>query len=204
FAEALNEARILLETEAHPLSREWSMLPFSDGEETCNGDVGGAMGALEASIAAHKRRQLPPLGDPDDIKPPSDDPEEHLPDVPCEPQTRSAYDTYVRDGGLHLDNIYLLETVYTEEGGANGACTLTLTTRKFGVTYGSTKGKVVWHINSAPSKTTVERKSAADGADAVSAFREHAMRVLDGLHDMATARSEIASAVQTSVSKEPS
>lgn len=202
FAAALSRARIMLETEAHPLSHSWNYLPFSDGEETCGGDVGAEMARLNSSI---NRRQIlnQPLGDEGDLKPPSEDPEENLPDVPCNPMTRTAYDMDVRDGGLHLDTITMIEITYVEQVGPGNQCSLTLTTRRFGVTYGAnlTTGKTYWHINSQPSKVTKQSTSAASGKDAVEAFRSDAMAKLDGMRSMADARGDIERAVQQSLNK---
>jgi hypothetical protein len=203
FAAALARARIMLETEAHPLSRKLNYLPFSDGEETCGGDVGSEMGRLQAALAAHERRQLPTLGDPDDLKPPpSEDPEDNLPKIACQPATRTAYEVDVRDGMLHLDDIALIETTFREQEDASGNCLLTLSTRRFGVYYGSvTGGKSLWRINSRPGKTSQQTVNASNGADAVEAFRDRAAARLDGLGTMAGARAEIAAAVQRSLSK---
>ncbi len=196
LAAGIAQSRILLETEAHPLSKRWSFLPFSDGMENCNGNVGAEMGLLNAAIRRHDTAA--DMGKDEDAKA-SDDPVEKLPEVACHPQTRTAYEMSVRNGGLHLDTIYLVETVYQEKQDGGGNCALTLTTRRFGVTYGESQGKVVWRVNSKPSKSSTTSKSSRDGEEQVSAFREQSLGGFAGLTTMADARSQIDSAVHRSV-----
>ena len=201
LAEALARTRLMLETQAHPLSRSWGYLPFSDGEETCDppARVGAETQRLQASINAHQMRQLPPLGEEED-EIASDDPEENLPDVDCQPATRTAYEMEVRDGGLHLDNISLIEVAFTEQNNG-GVCMQTLTTRRFGVYYGESRGNVLWRVNSAPSSTTTQRAGSRDGAEAVEAMRVRANQRLDAMRAQGDVRNEIARAVNASLGK---
>lgn len=203
IAAGIGAARVLLETGAHPLSKQWSFLPFTDGLDTCGGDMGLETGRMNASIRAHDLgASLGALGDPDDLKDkPTDDPVEKLPDVPCHPMSRTGYDVLVRDGALHLDTITLVETIFQEIQGANGRCALLLTTRRFGVYYGASGGKTLWRINSAPSTTTKESVGTTEGAEAVEAFRTRAMAMLEQTQPMAAARSEIDRAVHRSLGK---
>lgn len=200
IAAALARTRVMLETEAHSLSRKWTYLPFTDGQESCGGDVGAETGRLDAAISAHAN-QNPVVARNDREAPPSQDPEDNLPKVKCQPMSWTRYETKVRDGRMSLDDVSLIEQTYVEQQDAAGRCTLALVTKRYGIYYGAIKGKSLWRVNSRPSSRTRVAVGSSDGADAVEAFRTQSNNKLQGMDTMAGARRKIEAAVQNSLGK---
>ena len=202
IADALAAARNLLESGAHPASRAWRYAPFTDGEETCGGDMEGEFSRLEAATQAHARRVLPALGDPSDLAPPPAEEEEPA-QVACKPVSRKGYSVDVRDGGLHLDDINLVEVSFTESQDARG-CVAELIEQSFHVDYVTTRDpsdQMSWKIQAAPRRRNVETANEFQGEDALNALRAAADIRLESALDLNGARSEIDGAVRRNVAR---
>jgi len=172
LAAAAAEARRVFLTAAHPRSRIWKCRIFSDGEESCNGDVTLNVHELEQTIAA---RAAPP---PEEEEP-EEEPEEEVEDVPCHPASWSTCRVRVRDGGLHLDQIYFDEVSFLERELPNGSCYVRLRTVSYGVIYGSIRDagggdvETLWRIPSS-GRENVESATSRDGRAAIERIRNRA------------------------------
>ena len=204
LAASLDAARTLLQTGAHPASRAWRYIPFTDGEETCNGDVQSEIARLEQATSDHARRILPALGEPSDLAgnapPPAED---EKPEVACKPAAHKGYTVDVRDGGLHLDDINLVEVSFTESQGGHG-CVAELIEQTFHVDYVTTRNPsdaMSWKIQAAPRRRNVQTANEFQGEDAMNTLRSSADIRLEGAKDLAGARAEIDAAVWRNITR---
>ncbi len=157
YAAALLMARDILATRTHPGSQILKYAPFSDGEETCDGDPIAAIDALETLIAGRR-------GDPPPVPVVAAAAEEDDEEIPCEPGEWEVYEAQVRSGGLHLDRIRLVETRRQERRMADGHCEVTVLQEGYGVTYGQlADGPPTWRIN---SRSSTKRRLQATSRDA--------------------------------------
>lgn len=157
YAAALLLARDILATKTHPSSQILKYAPFSDGEETCDGDPIAAIDALETLVAL-RRGQPAPVP----VAAPAAQAEDE--EIACEPGEWEVYEAQVRSGGLHLDRIRLVETRRQERRLPDGHCEVTVLQESYGVTYGQLDdGAPTWRIN---SRSSTKRRLQATSRDA--------------------------------------
>lgn len=196
LAAAHDQGRALFAASGDPRAEEWRFATFTDGAETCDGNVVASARALQSLVNAHRA--------PDRV-PPEDPPAPEPPDPPAECRVASwrGYAVDVEDGGRHLDRIRLVEHSYIERALPDGRCLAWHERETYGVYYGSirTRGGDVqrarWGINSEPSETETEFASSARSEARLRAVRDAASRVRGTLVDLDAARERIDRAVQT-------
>lgn len=187
-------ARQLFLNAAHPRSRLWKCRIFSDGEESCQGDVTLDIHELERAIA---HRNTPPLPEVDREEPEEPEP----PKMDCKPTTWTINRVRVRDGGQHLDTIYLEQVRFMERELPNGVCYLHIRTTSHAVMYGSIRGPddptptTLWRIQS-NSRDKVESTTSRQGHAAVERIRRKAAAIRLTGKTMVECRAEIDSIVQ--------
>jgi hypothetical protein len=198
YARALQEAKVVFERSAHPEAPIWRYAPFSDGEETCDGDPIAAIDDLEELIRRHENR--PP---PEDEPPPPPEPEEE-PEIACDPQQWEVYATKVRDGNRHLDRIRMVESRFRERELADGHCQVTLTVETYGVTYGEMSGDpstARWKLNSRSSTKESFSSTSREGEAAVEKVRKKARKARAEGTNLDTCRLRIDRAVKASLER---
>ncbi|MAE93603.1 MAG: hypothetical protein CL910_02985 [Deltaproteobacteria bacterium] len=195
YAAALYMARDILATKTHPGSSILKYAPFSDGEDTCDGDPVAAIDALETLIA--RRRDEPsPVPEPAAV---ADAPEE---EIPCDPGEWETYEARVRHGGLHLDRIRLVETRRLERRLADGHCQVTVHEESTGVTYGQLDdGQPHWKINSRASSKRTLRATSRDSDAERQKVERIANRARAKGANLATTRLRIEKAVRDSLAR---
>lgn len=197
YAGAIDQAAGFFKSSAHPASKRWRYAPFTDGLETCDGNVVGASNRLEDAIARHNEtieNMEPPEPEPPQ-KPP-------LPQVDCQPDTWRVYQTEVEDGGLHLDRITLIEHYYWERKWPDGRCMARLRSQGYGVYYGQVQGEAgQWGVNSRHSGERIKFSSSAKGKAQFEALRSRANALRAQSGDKAKARREIDAAVRASLQR---
>lgn len=195
YAAALLMARDILASRTHPSSKIFKYAPFSDGGETCGGDPIAAIDALETLIAEMRGEPSPvPV-----VAPAAEDLEE---EIACEPGEWEVYEAQVRDGGLHLDRIRLVETRRLERRLADGHCEVTVIQESYGVTYGQlADGPPTWRIH---SRSNTKRTFQASSRDPEADRREVekvAKKARDNGSNVATTRLGIDRAVKASLAR---
>lgn len=195
LAAAHDQARAIFLSQADPRAAEWRYASFTDGAETCDGNVAGSIRDLEAVLSRHR---APDRSPPEPEQAPA--PERA---VDCRATTGTGYSVEVRDGGRHLDRITLVEHVYLERALPDGRCIASFETREYGVYYGRTRSSGLrWGINSQPSESqTLIGRSSRGEADLLR-VRGIANAAAAGLVDLPTARREIEQAVRAAEPEE--
>jgi len=189
-----------LTASAHPASEIWRYVPFTDGQETCDGNPAAAIGRIEGAIAAHNGE----ADEPEDEPPPPVAEEEDEPETDCHPARWVRYRVDIRDGGLHLDTIRLVELRYLERALPNGRCIVRYSEVTYGVMYGSVSGsgglgRYLWRLNGRPSDTRVDIATSRDGQAAVDALRARARSAGEQGSGKAEAQSAIDASVRENV-----
>jgi hypothetical protein len=198
YARALQEAKLVFERSAHPEAPIWRYAPFSDGEETCNGDPIAAINDLEELIRRHENRPS------DEEEPPPPPESEEEPEIECHPQEWEVYAIKVRDGNRHLDRIRMVESRFRERELADGHCEVALTVETYGVTYGEMNddpSTARWRINSRSSTQESFDATSRDGEAAVEAVRKKARKARAEGTNLDTCRLRIDRAVKASLER---
>ncbi|WP_417497084.1 VWA domain-containing protein [Maricaulis sp.] len=195
LAQAHARARQVFAASADPRSGEWRYATFTDGAETCDGNVVAATRQLDALINRHRAPERDPPEPPEQAPPPA-------PVVNCELDTWRGYEVNVEDGGRHLDTITLVEHSYLERALPDGRCIAQYQTRSYGIYYGSSRNRdgsdvrASWGINSQPSDTGTEFGTSRLGEADLLRVRNAARNERSNLLSLDRARARIASAVE--------
>lgn len=195
YAAALNMARDILATKTHPSSVILKYAPFSDGDETCDGDPVAAIDALEALIAEGRGEPSPVP----EIAAAAEDPQE---EIPCDPGEWEIYEARVRHGGLHLDGIRLVETRRQERRMADGHCQVTVLEESYSVSYGQLDDQQPhWRISSRASSKRSLQASSRDSDAQRQKVERLATRARANGTNLATSRLRIERAVRESLAR---
>jgi len=188
LAEAHGVAGKMFDDKADPAANEWRFATFTDGEETCAGNVAGAISALDHKIAEHRGvlRNRPP-DDPPPVKPAEQ--------MQCNPATWRGYDTDV-SGSSSLPTVSLTEHWFVEQVLADGRCYARLENKKYYIYYGSGPAASGWRINSQPSETGVEYGVSTKGEADVQRVRDLADDARYYAVDLTTAKQQIDDALR--------
>ena len=205
LAEAHGYARNLLATNANPGAMDWRYVTFTDGAETCDGNVAAATQDLEQLLRDH--RNLSQGRDPEE----PDDEEvarEALPEVNCTPASWRAYQVGIDDRGSDLNEIALLEHWYIERALPDGRCFARLETKTYLTYYGSIRNRnggparSDWGINSRASNETSDFGTSRLGATDLDRVRNAAQTLRGNSVSLEAARGEIAAAVQAALAEQ--
>nr|WP_275297564.1 VWA domain-containing protein [Maricaulis parjimensis] len=189
LAAAHDVARGMFTHGADPRAQAWRYASFTDGAETCDGNVTSAIRDLEAVLARHEAPDSAPLPETEVADAPR-------PAVNCRADSWSGYAVDVRDGGRHLDRITLVEHSFSERALPDGRCLNIYEVKDYGVYYGRTQTSGWrWGINSRPSETRTEVGSATQGQASLDRVRNLAGAARNGLTDLPTARRRVGEAV---------
>lgn len=189
LAGAHSQAQRLFARHADPRSQAWRYATFTDGAETCDGNVTAAVRELESLLARHEAPDAALLPEPEAEPDP-------VPPVDCQADSWSGYSVDVTDGGRHLDRITLVEHSFLERALPDGRCLNLYEVKTYGVYYGrSGQSAMRWGINSRPSETRSEVGSASRGQATLDRVRGLAGAARDGLTDLPTARRQVNEAV---------
>ena len=195
LAQAHARARQVFAASADPRADEWRYATFTDGAETCDGNVVAATQQLDALINRHRAPERDPPEGPPPVAPPASV-------VNCELDTWRGYEVNVEDGGRHLDTITLVEHSYIERALPDGRCIAQHQTRSYGVYYGSSRNRngsevrAGWGINSQPSDTRTEFGTSRLGEADLLRVRNGAASQRSRLLSLDRARARIAQAVE--------
>ena len=203
LASTISQARAYLMAAAHPASPEWRAAEFTDGEETCEGDVAGELYRLNAAILAHNQNAPVASGVNEEILEDleAEAAEIEDPNIVCQPKDWENYLVDVESGTSTLQRIRLLERRFSEEELPDGSCKLQLKVDMYGVYYGSGRGSG-WGINSRPSDTKLDQTSSADGQAAVDTLRSRAAALEQDGYEMYRAERNIVDAVNRNLANE--
>lgn len=184
----------LFDSSADPASPEWRFSSFTDGEETCGGNVAGAARYLDAKIMDHKGalRERPPEP-PEPVKP--------LEEVECKPTSWRSYKVN-HTPARPFDDIGLTEYWYLERALPDGRCFARLETRDYGVYYGAGSAGSGWGINSKPSEVKADFGTSSKGVKDLDRVRNLAQSTRRGTSDLPRARTEIAKKVQAQLERD--
>jgi VWA domain-containing protein len=189
LAAAHAQARGLFTSFADPRAQEWRYASFTDGAETCEGNVTGAIRELEAVLSRHQAPDATPPPAPDRGPAPQ-------PPVNCQAETWSGYAVDVEDGGRHLDRITLTEHSYIERVLPDGRCLAVYEVKDYGVYYGrSRQSGLRWGINSRPSETVTDVGRSSRGQADMDRVRNRASQARGGLMPLPQARQRVGDAV---------
>jgi hypothetical protein len=189
LAAAHDVARGIFTRNADPRALAWRYASFTDGAETCDGNVTTAIRDLESVLARHEAPDSAPLPETEVAEAPR-------PAVNCQADSWSGYAVDVRDGGRHLDRITLVEHSFSERALPDGRCLNIYEVKDYGVYYGrTTTSGWRWGINSRPSETRTEVGSATQGQASLDRVRNLAGAARNGLTDLPTARRRVGEAV---------
>ena len=189
LAAAHAQARGLFTSFADPRAQEWRYASFTDGAETCEGNVTGAIRELEAVLSRHQAPDATPPPAPDRGPAPQ-------PPVNCQAETWSGYAVDVEDGGRHLDRITLTEHSYIERVLPDGRCLAVYEVKDYGVYYGrSRQSGLRWGINSRPSETMTDVGRSSRGQADMDRVRNRANQARGGLMPLPQARQRVGDAV---------
>ena len=188
LARAHEVAGHLFDNSADPASSDWRFSTFTDGEESCDGDVAGSARALNAKIREHAdaQRQRPP---------PLPEPPAPLEKVECRPASWRGYqsETIRRQPS---DTIRLIEHWYLERALPDGRCFARLETRQYGVYYGSGRAASGWGVNSRPSETDSIFGTSSKGVADLDRVRNQASAVRRNSSSLPDARNNISDLVR--------
>lgn len=194
LAAAHDQASNMFASLADPRSQAWSYASFTDGAETCDGNVAASVRNLEALLNRHQAPETEPPEEPDAPEPP-------VPAVNCQAATWRGYAVEVEDGGRHLDRITLVEHNYLERALPDGRCIARYEQEIYGVYHGSIRNhsggptRSRWGINSRPSETTSDFGTSRRGEADLLRVRNAADAARGGLVDLGQARQQIETAV---------
>jgi len=199
LALAIANARVLLESATHPMSSDWRYRIFSDGQETCGGNVVKETRLLNEAIA--RRRGARPTPPKDKVPPPRPVAGEK---IPCNPQRWTGHMVKV-DSRASLDWIWLAEMTFVEKELPDGRCMVRFEYKPYGVAYGSITDadggnlRIKWQVNSRPSRGEVRQATSDDGKAAIDRIRQHAAQMKAKTKSMAQCRKEIQENVEREV-----
>ncbi|MCP5038755.1 MAG: VWA domain-containing protein [Rhodobacteraceae bacterium] len=177
----------LFDSSADPGAGEWRFASFTDGEETCDGNVAAAVRDLSAKTREHRAT----LEEQEPEAPPEPDP---VKAVQCNPSSWRAYQVQVTPAEP-FDTIGLVEHWFIERSLPDGRCFARLQTRLYYVYYGSGPAASGWGVNSSPSEDSAEFGTSSKGEADLNRVRNMAEAVRNASTDLGRARSSIASAV---------
>jgi Mg-chelatase subunit ChlD len=194
LAEAHGRARQVFASSADPRAQQWRYATFTDGAETCDGNVVAQARELDALINRHR---APDSSPPDQVAQATPEPP-----IACESATWRGYEVRVRDGGRHLDTISLLEHSYLERALPDGRCIARHETRTYGVYYGSIRARssgparARWGVNSQASETSADFGTSRLGEADLLRVRNGANAQRRSLVTLERARQQIQTAVE--------
>ena len=194
LADAHDRARNMFASLADPRSDEWSFVSFTDGAETCDGNVVGSVRNLDMLISQHQAPTNEAPEEPDAPVPP-------VAPVNCQVETWRGYEVEVSDGGLHLDSITLIEHNYLERALPDGRCIARYETKNYGVYYGSIRNRSGgptrnrWGINSRSSESRSDFGTSRLGEADLLRVRNAANAARRGLISIGEARQQVETAV---------
>ncbi|MEO1028017.1 MAG: VWA domain-containing protein, partial [Pseudomonadota bacterium] len=191
LAQAHNVAGNLFDASADPAAQEWRYATFTDGQESCGGDVATAARGLDQKIA---NRTAP---EPEEDEPPA---LEEIEQVDCRPASWRAYEVE-SIAASPTDTIRLIEHWYLERSLPDGRCFARLETRQYGVYYGSSRSYSGWGINSRPSETDSIFGSSSRSVDDLNRVRRDASNTQRRSTSLADARAEIELRVTTQLER---
>lgn len=189
--------RNLFASSANPGAQDWRYLVFTDGVETCEGDVAGAAQNLEQLLRDH--RGLERGNEPEE--PEEEVARERLPEVECHPSSWRRYSVSVNEHASGFDDVILHNHWFIERALPDGRCFARLETKDYYVHYG-TAGSAAdgsWGINSRASNETSDFGSSSNGVDDLNRVRQAANTLRNGTTDLATARQQIDAAVRAAL-----
>lgn len=189
LAAAHDQARGLFASFADPRAQEWRYASFTDGAETCEGNVTGAIRELESVLSRHQAPEATPPPAPNRVPAPQ-------PPVNCQAETWSGYAVEVEDGDRHLDRITLTEHNYLERVLPDGRCLAVYEVKDYGVYYGrSRQSGLRWGINSRPSETMTDVGRSSRGQADMDRVRSRANQARGSLMSLPQARLRVGDAV---------
>jgi len=168
LAAAYAAARNAFRNSADPAAASWRYVTFSDGMETCDGDVGGQMRALNQEIAAHRA---------DIEEEPAPPPIAAVPPPPaCFPDSWSMARVDVASAPRILPNVTLTRLDFLERRLADGRCEVRLTQAVYAVSYGrATRPGAApvtrLQVNARPSSETRAYATSDEGEAALARVR---------------------------------
>lgn len=201
LADATTFARNLMASSANPGAENWRYVTFTDGQETCDGNVVAATQDFEKLLRDHRRTQegrAPEEEDEDVARAP-------LPQVVCNPSSWRGYQVATEDNGTDLDDIKLYEHWYIERALPDGRCFARLETNMYYVHYGAIRdragvsARADWGINSRSSEETVDFGTSRLGAADLDRVRNAANALRGQTISLDTARGQIATAVDAAL-----
>ncbi len=207
LAGAQSFARGLIAGSANPGAEDWRYVTFTDGAETCDGNVASATQDLEQLLRDHRRLQEG--REPEDDEPDEEEvAREALPDVNCTPASWRAYQVEVDGRGTGLDEIALLEHWYIERALPDGRCFARLETKTYYAYYGSIRNRSGgptrsdWGINSRSSAEVVDFGTSRLGASDLDRVRNAAGGLRPSTVPLEEARRQIGAAVQAALQEQ--
>jgi len=198
LAAGIDRARRLLINRSHPASLIWRYRVFSDGQETCGGNVVEALRRLDAAIAA-RRGQKPAPQPP--LVPPPKKPQPNP--FPCRPDSWEGYRVEV-EKHRPFDWVFLVETKFEERALPDGRCIVRLEERPFGVAYGASrlpgqKRRVLWRVHQEPDEVKVDEVTSDKGKAEVERVRARAAELRKRNTSMADCQKRIDTVVKENV-----
>ncbi len=205
LAEANTFARNLIAGTANPGAQDWRYVTFTDGQETCDGNIAAAAQDLEQLLRDHRRLQEgrePEKEDEEEVA------REALPQVTCNPASWRGYQVEVVGNGPGLDDIKLIEQWYIERALPDGRCFARLETKMYYAYYGSIRNRSggptrsSWNINSRSSEETVDFGTSRLGASDLDRVRNAATTLRPQTITLDAARAQIADAVAAALQEQ--
>ena len=188
LGEALEAAAWLFDSSADPAATEWRFASFTDGDETCGGNVAAAMQALTDKTREHTA--VLQNEEPED--PPEPEP---VVGVECRPASWRAYQVDV-GSAITLPRISLVEHWYLERALPDGRCFARLQSETRHVYYGEGSAASGWGVNSNVSLESSEFGSSSQGIEDLNRVRRLAETIRNTSTDLQSARSQISDAVR--------
>jgi len=203
LASAISQARAYLIGFSHPGSREWRAAEFTDGQETCGGDVAAELYRLNAAIAEHGSSVVDRNAINEEILADleAEVAEAEDPDIVCQPDSWELFEVKVRESAAHLARISLIENRFSEVELPDGRCKLDLKREIYGIYYGSGRGSG-WGINSRPSDVKIRSAVSSEGQPAIDTLRAAAKELQYSGSEMYSAEVRISDAVRRSLANE--
>lgn len=193
LAAAHERARAMLGSQADPRSLRWEFATFTDGLETCDGDVAGAARRLQSLIGAHQA--------PEEVGEAPPEPEPPTPPVDCRPDSWRGYQVRTEP------DIALIEHSYLERALPGGRCIARHEETLRYVYYGAARDDGVtrsgWGINSNVSEREVTLGTSAQGQASIDRARNGAQAERRGLVSLEEARRQIGEAVARELGDSP-
>lgn len=193
LADAHERARAMLGSQADPRSLRWDFATFTDGLETCDGDVAGAARRLQRLIGDHQA--------PEEVGEAPPEPEPPAPPIDCRPDSWRGYQVRTEP------EIALVEHTYLERALPGGRCIARHEQALRYVHFGSARNDAVmrtgWGINSNVSERDVTLGTSAQGQASIDRARRNAQAARSTLVSLDQARRQIGEAVARELGDSP-